>query len=166
MLMAHPTVLRDLVEQYEALVFLDAEAGDPEARQRMEDVSYTLCVSTGTRDIDTALTTARHQLSQERPGALASRSRHRGMVNAPLVMHGERSRSLSAGGSARSRSTIADRRVCRARACVGAGLRFPSGGCTVEVWQANRRAGRGKTFPPPESCPGVGWNLKEATHRG
>ena len=31
----------------------------------MEDVACTLCVSTGTRDIETALVTARHQV----PGA-------------------------------------------------------------------------------------------------
>jgi hypothetical protein len=62
MLMPHPAVLRSLLEQYETLAFLHAVAGDPEARQRMEDVSYTLCVSTGTRDIDTALATARRQL--------------------------------------------------------------------------------------------------------
>ncbi|MFB7031590.1 MULTISPECIES: DUF5133 domain-containing protein [unclassified Streptomyces] len=62
MLMAHPTVLKNLVEQYETLL-LHAEKGSPEARRRVEDVTYTLCVSTGTRDIDTALATARRQLS-------------------------------------------------------------------------------------------------------
>lgn len=50
MLMAHPAVLRDLVEQYEALSALHAEDGSPESRQRLNDVAYTLCVSTGTRD--------------------------------------------------------------------------------------------------------------------
>jgi hypothetical protein len=62
MLMAHPTVLRGLIEQYEALALLHAEAGDAGARQRMADVSYTLCVSTGTRDIDEALATARRRV--------------------------------------------------------------------------------------------------------
>ncbi|MEU5578894.1 DUF5133 domain-containing protein [Streptomyces huasconensis] len=65
MLMAHPAVLKDLVEQYEALRALHAENGTAEARQRMNDVAYTLCVSTGTRDIDAALIAARHRL----PGA-------------------------------------------------------------------------------------------------
>ncbi|MEU0844517.1 DUF5133 domain-containing protein [Streptomyces sp. NPDC005962] len=65
MLMAHPAVLRNLVEQYETLHALHADAGGPEVRQRMDDVAYTLCVSTGTRDVDTALIAARHQL----PGA-------------------------------------------------------------------------------------------------
>ncbi|MBB4899702.1 alpha-D-ribose 1-methylphosphonate 5-phosphate C-P lyase [Streptomyces griseostramineus] len=66
--MAHPAVLRDLIEQYEALVALDAsEADSARVRQRMEDVAYTLCVSTGTRDIDAALIAARHRLPGARP---------------------------------------------------------------------------------------------------
>ncbi|MFD4028566.1 DUF5133 domain-containing protein [Streptomyces sp. NPDC058576] len=67
MLMAHPTVLRNLIEQYEALRVLHAEDGDEEARQRMDDVAYTLCVSTGTSDVDSALVAARHQLPGARP---------------------------------------------------------------------------------------------------
>lgn len=65
MLMAHPAVMRSLIEQYEALEVLHAQDGSTEARQRMDDVAYTLCVSTGTRDVDAALIAARHQL----PGA-------------------------------------------------------------------------------------------------
>lgn len=67
MLLAHPAVLRDLIEQYEALSLLRAEDGSPEVRQRMNDVVYTLCVSTGTRDIDAALVAARHRLPGARP---------------------------------------------------------------------------------------------------
>jgi hypothetical protein len=55
MLMAHPAVLKDLIEQYETLRLLHAEDGSSEVRQRMNDVAYTLCVSTGTRDVDAAL---------------------------------------------------------------------------------------------------------------
>ncbi|WP_046495794.1 DUF5133 domain-containing protein [Streptomyces odonnellii] len=62
MLMAHPAVLRGLIDQYETLSALHAETSGPEARRRMDDVSYTLCVSTGTRDIGAALAVARHQL--------------------------------------------------------------------------------------------------------
>ncbi|MDN3255286.1 DUF5133 domain-containing protein [Streptomyces sp. MA25(2023)] len=65
MLLAHPVVLKNLIEQYETLRALHAEDGTEEARRRMDDVAYTLCVSAGTRDIDTALVAARHQL----PGA-------------------------------------------------------------------------------------------------
>ncbi|MEU9735119.1 DUF5133 domain-containing protein [Streptomyces sp. NPDC048002] len=67
MLMAHPAVLRNLIEQYETLNALHAQAGSPEVRRRMDDVAYTLCVSTGTRDIDTALVAARHRLPGARP---------------------------------------------------------------------------------------------------
>jgi alpha-D-ribose 1-methylphosphonate 5-phosphate C-P lyase len=63
--MAHPAVLRNLVEQYVTLRTLHAENGGTEVRRRMDDVAYTLCVSTGTRDVDAALIAARHRL----PGA-------------------------------------------------------------------------------------------------
>ncbi|MFJ9821774.1 DUF5133 domain-containing protein [Streptomyces sp. NPDC101151] len=65
MLMAHPAVLQNLIEQFETLYILHAENSSEEVRRRMDDVAYTLCVSTGTRDIDTALIAARHRL----PGA-------------------------------------------------------------------------------------------------
>lgn len=68
MLMAQP-VLRNLVENYEALSTGRAASTGPaeaartaETRRRMEDVAYTLCVSTGTRDIQSALAVARRQL--------------------------------------------------------------------------------------------------------
>ncbi|MFF2173227.1 DUF5133 domain-containing protein [[Kitasatospora] papulosa] len=67
MLMAHPAVLRNLVEQYDTLRILRAENGDADVQQRMDDIAYTLCVSTGTRDIDAALVAARHQLPGARP---------------------------------------------------------------------------------------------------
>ncbi|MDX2564416.1 DUF5133 domain-containing protein [Streptomyces sp. TX20-6-3] len=67
MLMAHPVVLSKLVEEYEALSMLHAEEGSGEVRRRMEDLAYTLCVSTGTRDVDTALIAARHRLPGARP---------------------------------------------------------------------------------------------------
>ncbi|MCG7523628.1 DUF5133 domain-containing protein [Streptomyces sp. OfavH-34-F] len=68
MLMAHPAVLRNLIDQYEALAAVDASRADSaQVRQRMNDVAYTLCVSTGTRDIDAALIAARHQLPGARP---------------------------------------------------------------------------------------------------
>jgi Protein of unknown function (DUF5133) len=67
MLMAHPAVLTNLIEQYETLRILHAENGSLEVRQRMDDVAYTLCVATGTRDIDAALIAARHRLPGARP---------------------------------------------------------------------------------------------------
>ncbi|MGW2637050.1 DUF5133 domain-containing protein [Streptomyces sp. NPDC001348] len=67
MLMAHPAVLRNLIEQYDVLRMLHAEEGSPEVRRRMDDIAYTLCVATGTRDIDAALIAARHRLPGARP---------------------------------------------------------------------------------------------------
>ncbi|MER6026043.1 DUF5133 domain-containing protein [Streptomyces sp. NPDC001851] len=67
MLMAHPAVLKDLIAQYETLTLLGAGKSTPQARQRLADVSYTLCVATGTGDADMALIAARHRLSGARP---------------------------------------------------------------------------------------------------
>ncbi|MFJ4872856.1 DUF5133 domain-containing protein [Streptomyces sp. NPDC088757] len=66
MLMAHPLVLENLVEQYETLRTLYAENGSAGVRRQLEDVTYTLCVSTGTRDIDAALIASRRQLARAR----------------------------------------------------------------------------------------------------
>ncbi|KJY43883.1 hypothetical protein VR41_01210 [Streptomyces sp. NRRL B-1568] len=60
-----PEVLRNLVEQYEALRVLQARADDAEVRRRLEDVEYTLCVSTGTREVDRALTVVRRTLRED-----------------------------------------------------------------------------------------------------
>ncbi|MEU1014174.1 DUF5133 domain-containing protein [Streptomyces sp. NPDC005900] len=65
MLMAHPAVLKDLVERYKALAVLRADQGGAAGRQEFADVSYSLCVATGTSDVDAALVAASHQL----PGA-------------------------------------------------------------------------------------------------
>jgi hypothetical protein len=69
MLMAHPAVLKNLLEQYEVLRALHGENGSEEARRRLDDISYTLCVSTGTRDVDSALLAARHRMAGARPPA-------------------------------------------------------------------------------------------------
>ncbi|MFE5141310.1 DUF5133 domain-containing protein [Streptomyces fagopyri] len=67
MLMAHPILLQRLVSEYETLQDLQTQSQSSHTEQRMQDVTYTLCVSTGTRDIDTALIAARHQLPVARP---------------------------------------------------------------------------------------------------
>ncbi|MEV6854923.1 DUF5133 domain-containing protein [Streptomyces microflavus] len=66
MLMAHPAVLEELLRRYEELRAQQGEGSDGVARG-LEDVSYTLCVSTGTREIAAALVAAREQL--RRPAA-------------------------------------------------------------------------------------------------
>jgi hypothetical protein len=83
MLMAHPTVLRTLLERYEALrdhlEERDTARIDPQLRQQLQDTVYTLCVSTGTREIGPALAAARahvdrHAFSERRvlPGENAA----------------------------------------------------------------------------------------------
>lgn len=67
MLMAHPAALQNLLEQYATLRILQSENSNLEVQQRMDDLAYTLCVSTGTRDVDTALIAAHHQLPGVRP---------------------------------------------------------------------------------------------------
>lgn len=65
MLMAHPAVLNDLVDRYQTLCTLNPE--NAVVRRRLEDVSYTLCLATGTSDIDAALLAARLHLPGARP---------------------------------------------------------------------------------------------------
>ncbi|MFE5534737.1 DUF5133 domain-containing protein [Streptomyces sp. NPDC056492] len=62
-MMTHPAVLARLVEEYERESEVRAAGPHGPVRQQMEDVVYTLCVSTGTRDIDAALAAARERLS-------------------------------------------------------------------------------------------------------
>lgn len=61
MLLAHPAVLKDLIEQYEMLQ--DSRDRSPETARRIDDVSYTLCVLNGTRDLETALAAARERVA-------------------------------------------------------------------------------------------------------
>ncbi|WP_086565570.1 DUF5133 domain-containing protein [Streptomyces africanus] len=63
MLRPHPAVLRRLVDEYEALsaAMRAGEPADPSARAR--DLAYTLCVSTGTRDVERALEVAHRWLA-------------------------------------------------------------------------------------------------------
>ncbi|MGW7075241.1 DUF5133 domain-containing protein [Streptomyces sp. NPDC054871] len=67
MLLAHPVVLKDLVERYKALAVLRADQGSAASRQEYEDVAYSLCLATGTSDIDAALVAASHHLPGARP---------------------------------------------------------------------------------------------------
>lgn len=60
---AHPSILRELVERCETLSRDAASDGSPEAARRLEDATYTLCVVTGTRQLDAALSVARRQLA-------------------------------------------------------------------------------------------------------
>ncbi|MFB6557776.1 MULTISPECIES: DUF5133 domain-containing protein [unclassified Streptomyces] len=61
-MMTHPAVLARLVQEYETESELHAAGRHEPVRRRLEDVAYTLCVSTGTRDVDAALAAARERL--------------------------------------------------------------------------------------------------------
>ncbi|MEU6146816.1 DUF5133 domain-containing protein [Streptomyces sp. NPDC047081] len=63
MLIPHPAVLRKLVEEYESLRAEEAETGRGWATPRAQDLAYTLCVSTGTRDVRRALEAAHRLLA-------------------------------------------------------------------------------------------------------
>ncbi|MCX5257405.1 DUF5133 domain-containing protein [Streptomyces canus] len=62
MLIPDPAFLRRLVDAYEALRAEEAaKVAEPSPRSR--DLAYTLCVSTGTRDVRLALETAHRLLA-------------------------------------------------------------------------------------------------------
>ncbi|GEB47490.1 hypothetical protein SCA03_00410 [Streptomyces cacaoi] len=67
-MMAHPDTLRELLARYEALrIHIRRRPEDPERRREIDDVSYTLCVSTATCDIREALAAARRHIGAAEP---------------------------------------------------------------------------------------------------
>ncbi|MFJ8098619.1 DUF5133 domain-containing protein [Streptomyces griseofuscus] len=62
MLMPLPARLHELVTHYEALL-TEEDPGTGAPDPRLADLAYTLCVSTGTRDITHALEAARAYLA-------------------------------------------------------------------------------------------------------
>ncbi|WP_369275819.1 DUF5133 domain-containing protein [Streptomyces sp. R11] len=63
MITAHPSLLRDLIERCETLSRRQAAHPSSDTARQLEDATYTLCVITGTRQLDTALFVARHQMA-------------------------------------------------------------------------------------------------------
>ncbi|MEW5356587.1 DUF5133 domain-containing protein [Streptomyces sp. 16-176A] len=63
MLMPHPEFLRKLVHEYETALAEEAAAAAAVRTTRAQDLAYTLCVSTGTREVRAALETARRLLA-------------------------------------------------------------------------------------------------------
>ncbi|GAA3543629.1 DUF5133 domain-containing protein [Streptomyces osmaniensis] len=63
MITAHPSLLRDLIERCETLSRRLATHPSADTLRRLEDATYTLCVITGTRQLDTALFVARQQMA-------------------------------------------------------------------------------------------------------
>jgi hypothetical protein len=65
MMSAHPAVLRELVERYEHLRAQSPDVlAEPRIRDLLRDTAYTLCVTTGTREIGAALAAARALLAE------------------------------------------------------------------------------------------------------
>ncbi|MFF3332551.1 DUF5133 domain-containing protein [Streptomyces sp. NPDC002888] len=69
MLRPHPAVLRRLVDDYEALPAVEETAHGSMPSPRAQDLAYTLCVSTGTRDVRQALEAAHRWLATTAPAA-------------------------------------------------------------------------------------------------
>lgn len=60
--MANPATLRNLVKRFETLQRAHARLGTSDSSRHLEDISYTLCVTTGTRTVADALAAAEAQL--------------------------------------------------------------------------------------------------------
>ncbi|UUU19438.1 DUF5133 domain-containing protein [Streptomyces sp. DSM 40750] len=88
MLMPHPVTLRGLVEEYESLMAHEGERSDPQTARRAQDLAYTLCVSTGTRDVRRALEAARRRLAAAQATATAELCGNRVILPEDLDSHG------------------------------------------------------------------------------
>ncbi|WP_333774968.1 DUF5133 domain-containing protein [Streptomyces sp. IBSBF 3136] len=65
MLMPLPATLRRLVKEYETLLAEETLSGATAPSPALQDLAYTLCVSTGTREVTQALEAARSYLGTE-----------------------------------------------------------------------------------------------------
>ncbi|MFJ4366631.1 DUF5133 domain-containing protein [Streptomyces chartreusis] len=63
MITARPSLLRDLIERCETLTRRLATHPSADTARRLDDAAYTLCVVTGTRQLDAALSVARRQMA-------------------------------------------------------------------------------------------------------
>ncbi|MFF3907972.1 DUF5133 domain-containing protein [Streptomyces sp. NPDC001848] len=82
MLVPDPKAIRRLLTRYATLRIALAEQETPEAARELADVSYTLCVMTGTRDVSDAIAAADALLLEDSPKH-ASRQPHRSGITAP-----------------------------------------------------------------------------------
>jgi hypothetical protein len=67
MITPHPQILRALLSRYAKARVQLVEDDTVANRRLLEDVAYTLCVTTGTREIETALAAAEGLLTAEPP---------------------------------------------------------------------------------------------------
>ncbi|SDJ36201.1 DUF5133 domain-containing protein [Streptomyces indicus] len=71
MLMPDPGFVRSLLSRYAELQMRCSERPDLKLRWQLDDVTYTLCVATGTRDIREALAVADRVLERSAQGTAA-----------------------------------------------------------------------------------------------
>jgi hypothetical protein len=73
MIWAHPTTLQTLVDRYEQLRQRESDGQpDPQLQAKLRDTAYTLCVTTGTRQVGLALAVARDRIARSRAEVLAA----------------------------------------------------------------------------------------------
>lgn len=66
MLWARSSALQELVERYEGLLSQAPDVrAEPAAQDLLRDTAYTLCVATGARDVESALTLARSRIAED-----------------------------------------------------------------------------------------------------
>lgn len=102
MLTPHPEVLRKLVTEYHAALAEERASAAGVPGRCAQDLAYTLCVSTGTREVAAALQEARRILSAAAP-ARASRPGQR--TAPPTVTVPTRMSTVSSLVPARARAT-------------------------------------------------------------
>ncbi|MEU9487473.1 DUF5133 domain-containing protein [Streptomyces decoyicus] len=69
MLMPHPKDVRTLLSRYAAARLAHAERATLKSATKLDDVSYTLCVTTATTELNDALVAADRILAQPPPAA-------------------------------------------------------------------------------------------------
>ncbi|WP_262063185.1 DUF5133 domain-containing protein [Streptomyces sp. STR69] len=74
MLVPDPKAVRKLLTRYAVLRISQAERQRPQTAAELKDVSYTLCVMTGTTDIREAIVEADALLAAARGAAAAGRA--------------------------------------------------------------------------------------------
>ncbi|MER5669560.1 DUF5133 domain-containing protein [Streptomyces mirabilis] len=68
MLEPHPKVLRTLLARYAEARFAHAHSGDSRTARDLDNVAYTLCVTTATATVEDAIATADVLLENARSG--------------------------------------------------------------------------------------------------
>ncbi|GHH44289.1 DUF5133 domain-containing protein [Streptomyces candidus] len=92
MLVPDPKVLRALLTRYAETRFAHAQNPTPETQRALDDVSYTLCVTTSTNRVAAALAAADTLLEQ----TCCARAANAGVSDASDVVHEQSQADLAA----------------------------------------------------------------------